>query len=115
MRRKSSYLGLSGLVAAALLGGCSMSTEWHIRKTLHQAGFSRVQTRCAIEGIRAQLSRDQLWELRGPLLKYTRPSDPTLLMDEARLLERLRGEVSPEVHHVVTHHLTHCVKRPDGA
>lgn len=94
--------------AAALLAGCSMSTQWFIQKSLRDAGFSRAEAGCAVDGIAGQLGRDQLWSLRGPLVGYVMLDDPATSMDIDQLLAWLRSKVSPEVHHVLSHYAARC-------
>jgi hypothetical protein len=85
-----------------------MSTEYFVNKSLREAGFTRAEARCAVDGVSGQLTSDQLWELRSPLIGYVMLDDPPERMDVDQFLSWLRKQVSPEIHHVVAHYATHC-------
>jgi hypothetical protein len=99
---------LAGLAALTLVAGCSMSTQWFIQKSLLDAGFSRNEARCAVDGVASQLSQDQLWSLRAPLIRYIMLDNPPMPMDIGRFLAWLSSQVTPEVHQMVTHYATRC-------
>ena len=85
-----------------------MTTGWFIRKSLLDAGFSKSEARCAVEGVAAHLTPDQLWSVRGPLVGYIILDDPPTPMDIDQLLSWLRLRVSPDIHQVIAHYATHC-------
>ncbi len=85
-----------------------MSTEYFINQSLKQAGFSRAEARCAVDGVASQLSSDQLWALREPLVGYVMLDEPPARMNVDQLLAWLPSQVSPEIHHVISHYATHC-------
>ena len=95
-------------MAALLLAGCSMSTEYFINQSLRDAGFSRSESRCAVDGVAAHLTQDQLWSLRGPLVGYIMLDNPPEPLNVDDFLAWLGKQVSPEIHHVVAHYATHC-------
>ncbi len=72
------------------------------------AGLSRAEARCAVDGVAGQLNRDQLGALRPPLLRYVMLDESASPMDLDQLLAWLGSEVSPEIHHVVSHYAAQC-------
>lgn len=96
------------LALAASLAGCSMSTQWFIQKSLRNAGFSRAEARCAVDGVMSRLNGDQRWSIRGPLVSYLMLDEPAERMDADRLLAWLEPQLKPEVHHVLAHYATAC-------
>jgi len=102
----------TALVAAAALSGCSMSAQWFIQKSLRDAGFSRAEARCAVEGVASRLNRDQLASVRSPLIGYVMLDEPAERMDVERLLDWLRPRIEPEVHRVLAHYAAACRPPP---
>jgi hypothetical protein len=104
-----TLLRLTGTaLTAGMLSGCSMSTEYFIGKSLRDAGYSRPEAQCVVEGVAGQLSRDHLWAVRALLVRYVMLDEPAKPMSADHLLEWLRPEVSPQVHHVVAHYAARC-------
>ena len=95
-------------LAIAMLSSCWMSIEYFVQKSLRDAGYSRPEAGCVVEGVTGHVSRDQLWVLPAPLLRYVMLDDPATPMSADQLLEWLRSRVSPEVHHVVAHYAAQC-------
>jgi len=99
-------------MAVASLSGCSMSTQWFVQKSLRDAGFSRAEARCAVDGVTGQLSPDQLSSLRLPLINYLMLHEPPGTMNADQLLEWLGGQVTPEVHQVLSRQAARCRATP---
>lgn len=102
---------LAPLLLAAVLSGCSPHTQYFVRQSLREAGFTRAEARCAADGVAAQLAPDQLATLRHPLSGYLMLDQPPERMDIARLLDWLEPQVPAEVHHVVAHYASACRAR----
>lgn len=99
---------LTALALAASLSGCSMSAQWFIQKSLRDAGFSRAEARCAVEGVASRLDRDQLGSVRAPLIGYVMLDEPAERMDVDRLLAWLEPRLEPDVHRVLAHYARQC-------
>jgi hypothetical protein len=75
-----------------------MSTEYFINQV--EGGLlSRAEGRCAVDGVAGQLTSDQLWALRGPLVLTSMLDEPATRMnvDPAARVAPFTG--SPEIHH----------------
>jgi hypothetical protein len=101
-------------VVASVLAACSMSTEYLVRKNLLAAGFSPAEARCAVDGVSAHLSNDQLWALRGPVMDFVFEKREER-MDIDQWLGWIAPQVAPEVHHVLAHYAAHCRATRPGA
>jgi uncharacterized protein YqcC (DUF446 family) len=103
------------LAAAAAACGCSMQTPYFVRQSLLQAGFSKAEAKCAVNGVTAHLTEEQMWSLRPPLTDYIMLDRPPGRMDAGQLLDWLKPQVAPETHQVLAHYATHCRSAPAAA
>lgn len=99
-------LTLAVPVLASLLA-CSMSTQYFVYENLLASGLSRSEARCAVDGVSAHLSDEQLWALRGPAMSLVFESRMEVRQVD-QWLDWIAPQVTPEIHHVLDHYARHC-------
>lgn len=102
---------IAAALALTMTSGCSMGAEWWIRHRLRDAGFSRAEADCAVEGVAGRLTRAELSEVRSALLVLG-PMNMTGDIDA--LLAAIEPRLDREIHWVLAQHARACRAMPAG-
>ena len=103
MSRRAVRYGLIALAGG--LAGCTMSTEWWVKKSLQRAGYSGAAAQCVATGVGGSLTPDQLFELRSAITVPSRPPD---FAGAEAFVEWLDGRVDERTRQVLLHYASTC-------
>jgi len=102
-RRVACIVLVSAVAASA--GGCSMTTEWWVMKSLQRAGLSKPEAQCATTGVLNSLTADQIEQVRSAILFGDRPDR---FAGPAALIDWLAERVDDRTEQVLRHYADHC-------